>query len=154
MTSADDDALYMRQAIALARRQLGRTGSNPPVGCVLVSDGRVIGEGATADGGRPHAEEQALAQAGPDAAGAVAYVTLEPCGERSSGEASCAERLAAARVARVAIACEDPSPFASGRGLERLRLAGTPVTTGLLEDEAAGLYADYLAGLAGPGPLA
>ncbi len=154
MTTADDDVLHMRRAIALARRQLGRTGSNPAVGCVLVRDGRVIGEAATADGGRPHAEEQTLAQAGPDAAGAVAYITLEPCGARSSGAPSCAERLAGARVSRVAIACEDPSRMASGRGLERLRVCGTPVTVGLLTDEAAELYADYLRGLAAPDPLA
>ncbi|MDB5492824.1 MAG: ribD, partial [Phenylobacterium sp.] len=84
-----DDQTYMRRAIALARAKLGRTAENPAVGCVIVRDGEIIGEGATGDGGRPHAEEVALDQAGPSARGATAYVTLEPCGARSSGAASC-----------------------------------------------------------------
>ena len=86
------DETHMRRAIALARRRLGLTGSNPSVGCVIVSGETVIGEAATAQGGRPHAEEQALDMAGPAAVGATAYVSLEPCGERSSGAASCADR--------------------------------------------------------------
>jgi diaminohydroxyphosphoribosylaminopyrimidine deaminase/5-amino-6-(5-phosphoribosylamino)uracil reductase len=81
--------------------------------------------------------------AGLRARGATAYVTLEPCGARSSGAASCSERLAAAGVTRVVIACEDPSTFASGRGLERLRAAGVAVESGLLADEARALYVDY-----------
>jgi diaminohydroxyphosphoribosylaminopyrimidine deaminase/5-amino-6-(5-phosphoribosylamino)uracil reductase len=113
------------------------------VGCVLVKDGAVVGEAVTALGGRPHAEEQALAAAGPAARGAVAYVTLEPCGARSSGAASCAERLAQAGVARVLVACEDASKFAAGQGAERLAAAGIAVETGLLADEAQALYANY-----------
>jgi diaminohydroxyphosphoribosylaminopyrimidine deaminase/5-amino-6-(5-phosphoribosylamino)uracil reductase len=143
------DADHMSTALDLARRQLGRTGSNPAVGCVLVNGGRVVGEAATADGGRPHAEELALAAAGPAARGADAFVTLEPCAERSSREPSCAERLIAAGVARVAVAwSQDPSPKASGRGLDRLRAAGVTVETGLMETEAAELYADYIRALA------
>src|SRR5690606_22419368 len=111
----------MRRAIGLARAQLGRTAENPAVRCVIVKDGRIVGEGATADGGRPHAEELALAEAGEAAAGAVAYVTLEPCGQRSAGGIACAVRLENARVAEVVIACEDASPFAAGQGIERLR---------------------------------
>jgi diaminohydroxyphosphoribosylaminopyrimidine deaminase/5-amino-6-(5-phosphoribosylamino)uracil reductase len=141
----DED--HMRRAIALARGRLGLTGANPSVGCVIVKDGRVLAEAATGEGGRPHAEEQALAAAGAAAAGAVAYVTLEPCGARSTGATSCADRLAAAGVARVLVAAADPSPYASGRGLERLRQAGVPVGTGLLAEEAAALYADYAARL-------
>src|SRR3954467_4310994 len=99
----------MRRAIDLARVNLGRTGSNPSVGCVIVRDGAVVGEGATGEGGRPHAEEVALDRAGAAARGATAYVTLEPCGQRSSGAASCGERLAGAGVARVVIACADAS---------------------------------------------
>jgi diaminohydroxyphosphoribosylaminopyrimidine deaminase/5-amino-6-(5-phosphoribosylamino)uracil reductase len=137
-----DDERHMRRAIALARAQVGLTGDNPAVGCVIVRDGAVIGEAATAHGGRPHAEEQALDLAG-DARGATAYVTLEPCGERSSGAASCGERLAAAGVARVVIAAADASTLAAGRGVARLREAGVAVETGLLADEAAALYADY-----------
>src|ERR1700744_2304001 len=116
---SDDDDIWMRRAISLAARNLGLTGDNPGVGCVIVRDGAVAGEGATAPGGRPHAEELALGQAGERARGATAYVPREPCGERSSGVASCGERLAAAGVARVVIACEDASVMAHGRGLER-----------------------------------
>jgi diaminohydroxyphosphoribosylaminopyrimidine deaminase/5-amino-6-(5-phosphoribosylamino)uracil reductase len=133
----------MRRAIALARTNLGRTGANPSVGCVIVAGGTVVGEGATGVGGRPHAEEAALDQAGAAARGAVAYVTLEPCAERSSGAASCSERLAMAGVARVVVACADPSVLAAGRGLARLRAAGVEVELGLLADEAAPLYSAY-----------
>ena len=136
---------FMRRAIAVARGNEGLTEPNPSVGCVLAKDGVIIAEAATAPGGRPHAEEQALAAAGESARGATAYVTLEPCGARSSGAAACADRLAAAGVARVEVACEDPSPFASGRGTERLRAAGIPVETGLLAEEAAPIYAHWLA---------
>src|SRR5437868_6650144 len=106
----DEDA--MRRAIALARAQLGRTGDNPAVGCVIVANGAVVGEGATGDGGRPHAEEQALAMAGDAARGGTAYVTLEPCAERSSGALSCSAMLAQAGVARVVAACRDASVYA------------------------------------------
>jgi diaminohydroxyphosphoribosylaminopyrimidine deaminase/5-amino-6-(5-phosphoribosylamino)uracil reductase len=147
--AASTDIEHMRRAIALARGRLGRTGENPAVGCVIVApDGKVVGEAATAEGGRPHAEEQALAAAGERARGAVAYVTLEPCGARSSGGIACAERLAAAGVARVAVACADPSPHASGRGLTRLLAAGVAVEPGLLAGEAGELYAEYAARLA------
>lgn len=141
--SSAADSQHMRRAIALARTNLGLTGSNPSVGCVLVRDGVVVGEGVTAAGGRPHAEEQAIDQAGENARGAVAYVTLEPCGARSSGAASCSERLVRAGVAEVVIACEDASPFASGQGAERLAANGVRVRMGVLAEEAAGLYADY-----------
>jgi diaminohydroxyphosphoribosylaminopyrimidine deaminase/5-amino-6-(5-phosphoribosylamino)uracil reductase len=138
-----DEAAFMRRAIALAARNVGLTGENPSVGCVLVKDGVVIAEAATAPGGRPHAEEQALAAAGADACGALAFVTLEPCGVRSSGQPSCAERLARAGVARVIVACEDASKFAAGRGEARLRDAGVPMAVGLLAEEARPLYAGY-----------
>jgi len=137
------DHNHMRRAIALAAARVGLTAENPAVGCVIVRDGQVVGEAATAEGGRPHAEEQALARAGEAARGAVAYVTLEPCGARSGGSASCSELLAAAGVARVVIACADASAFAGGTGSDRLRRAGIAVETGLLETEASALYADY-----------
>ena len=140
--SSDEEA--MRRAIELARTRVGLTGENPSVGCVVVKGGEVLGEGVTGEGGRPHAEEQALAAAGAAAAGATAYVTLEPCGARSSGAPACSARLAAAGVARVVVACEDPSAFASGQGTERLRAAGVEVVLGLLGDEAAPLYAAYI----------
>ncbi|MBW8813100.1 MAG: riboflavin biosynthesis protein RibD [Caulobacterales bacterium] len=134
----------MRRAIALAQAQLGRTAENPAVGCVLVKDGVVVGEGATGDGGRPHGEEVALAAAGSAARGATAYVTLEPCAHRSTGAASCSERLVAAGVARVVVAAADASAYAAGEGARRLRAAGVPVEEGLLGDAAAAaLYGDY-----------
>ncbi|RYF88516.1 MAG: riboflavin biosynthesis protein RibD, partial [Caulobacteraceae bacterium] len=101
------DETHMRRAIALAEAQLGRTAPNPAVGCVIVRDDLVVGEGATGDGGRPHAEELALSQAGNKAKGATAYVTLEPCGERSGGGASCSSLLIAHGVSRVVVASAD-----------------------------------------------
>lgn len=141
--TAPSDREYMGRAIALARTHLGLTGANPSVGCVIVKDGVVVGEGVTAVGGRPHAEEQALDQAGEKAGGASAYVTLEPCGARSSGAPSCSQRLVTSAVAEVIIACEDASVLASGQGAERLRAAGVSVRLGVLAAEAAGLYVDY-----------
>ena len=144
------DPAHMRRAIALARTHLGLTTPNPVVGCVIVQGDAVVGEGVTAPGGRPHAEEQALDQAGDRARGAVAYVTLEPCGQRSAGHASCSERLVQAGVTRVVVACDDASPLAAGRGPARLKAANIAVETGFLNQEAAFLYADYLPGPGGP----
>jgi diaminohydroxyphosphoribosylaminopyrimidine deaminase/5-amino-6-(5-phosphoribosylamino)uracil reductase len=143
LSSADE--AWMRRAIELARTNLGRTADLPVVGCVLVKDGKVVGEGVTAEGGSGslHAEERALDEAGEAARGATAYVTLEPCGERRAGHASCSQRLVEAGVSRVAVACEDASPLASGRGLARLRDAGVAVETGLLAAEAERLYTRY-----------
>jgi pyrimidine deaminase RibD-like protein len=133
----------MRRAIALARPGVGRTGDNPSVGCVLLGPEGPVGEGATAEGGRPHAEELALAAAGAAARGATAVVTLEPCARRSLPGTSCTDRLLAAGVRRVVIACRDASVFAGGEGEVRLRAAGVEVETGLLESEALVLYARY-----------
>jgi pyrimidine deaminase RibD-like protein len=138
-----DDVTHMRRAIELARAGVGRTGDNPSVGCVIVQDSRVLAEAATGPGGRPHAEEQALQALGGQAPGATVYVTLEPCAERSSAAPSCAERLAAAGVARVVVACQDPSPMAGGRGMNHLRVAGLRIDLGVLHAEAAPLYAAY-----------
>lgn len=140
---APTDADWMGRAIALARPRVGRTGDNPAVGCVIVANGVVVGEAATGVGGRPHAEEQALDQAGEAARGAIAYVTLEPCSERSNGAASCSERLAAAGVARVVAAASDASVMAAGAGLRRLAAAGVAVEQGLLAETAAELYGAY-----------
>ena len=133
----------MRRAIALARAQVGRTGDNPAVGCVIARDGEVVGEGVTGEGGRPHGEEAALAAAGERARDATAYVTLEPCAQRSAGGVSCSERLAAAGVARVVVATTDASVFAAGRGVRRLRDAAIEVDQGVLRPEADDLYAAY-----------
>ncbi|MGZ3305320.1 MAG: DUF559 domain-containing protein [Asticcacaulis sp.] len=132
----EQDSKFMRRAIELAMARMGRTWPNPPVGCVIVKDGIVIGEGATGDGGQPHAEEIALDAAGDAAKGATAYVTLEPCGQRSSGAASCSEKLIAAGIERVVYACADPSPLASHQGPRRMHDAGIIVECGLLADEA------------------
>lgn len=142
--SGTADQEFMRRAVALAKDQMGRTWPNPAVACVVVKDGEVIAEAATAPGGRPHAEEQAVPAAGERAKGATAYVTMEPCGARSSGRTSCAQYLIDSGVERVVIACLDPSPFAAGRGVERVRGKGLQVETGVLADEAAVLYEGYL----------
>jgi diaminohydroxyphosphoribosylaminopyrimidine deaminase/5-amino-6-(5-phosphoribosylamino)uracil reductase len=130
----------MRRAISAARGMLGRTWPNPVVGCVIAQGDEVLAETVTASGGRPHAEEQALDLAGLRAGGATVYVSLEPCGERRTGAASCSERLVEAGVARVVIAADNPDPLSAGRGVERLRQAGVPVETGFLAGEAEALY--------------
>lgn len=132
---------FMRRAIGLARP--GKTWPNPSVGCVLVRDGRIVGEGTTGDGGRPHAEEVALDAAGDNAKSATAYVTLEPCGQRSTPRPSCSERLLAAGVVKVVYACDDPSPLASHLGPQRLKDAGITVEGGLLAEEASHLIAPF-----------
>ncbi|ESQ80229.1 bifunctional diaminohydroxyphosphoribosylaminopyrimidine deaminase/5-amino-6-(5-phosphoribosylamino)uracil reductase RibD [Asticcacaulis sp. YBE204] len=134
----------MQRALEIGLFQLGRTIPNPSVGCVIIRDGMVIAEGATGDGGRPHAEEAALATLDNKAEGATAYVTLEPCGERSNGGCSCSQLLVEAGVKRVVFACEDPSPYASHIGTERLKAAGIAVETGLMADECAALIADFI----------
>ena len=99
----------MRAALALARRSLGRTWPNPAVGCVIVQDGKIVGRGRTRDGGRPHAEVDALNQAGEAARGATVYVTLEPCSHFGKSP-PCADALIKAGVAKVVSAMEDPNP--------------------------------------------
>jgi diaminohydroxyphosphoribosylaminopyrimidine deaminase/5-amino-6-(5-phosphoribosylamino)uracil reductase len=134
------DERHMRRALAAAYARLGRTWPNPVVGCVIAWGDTVLATTTTADGGRPHAEEQALALIGEAARGATAYVTLEPCGQRSSDTPSCSERLALAGIARVVIAADNPSPLSAGRGLVRLAEAGVPFETGFLADETELLY--------------
>lgn len=137
------DLDFMQRALYLATQGVGLTGDNPTVGCVIVRDDVVIAQGRTGNGGRPHAEEQAVALA--DVRGATAYVTLEPCAKRSNGTASCADRLIEAGVARVVIAASDPHPFASGVGVERLLAAGVSVDVGLMAEEAHAQNADFFA---------
>lgn len=133
----------MRLAIALARRGLGRTWPNPAVGCVLAREGRIVGRGTTGDGGRPHAETIALAQAGGACAGATAYVSLEPCSHHGRTP-PCAEALVKAGVRRVVMAIEDPDPRVSGAGRALLERAGIAVEEGLLADEAREVNAGFL----------
>ncbi|HVA83902.1 MAG TPA: bifunctional diaminohydroxyphosphoribosylaminopyrimidine deaminase/5-amino-6-(5-phosphoribosylamino)uracil reductase RibD [Candidatus Binataceae bacterium] len=137
------DLRFMRSALALARRMLGRTSPNPAVGCVIVRGGRIVGQGATAAGGRPHAEAVALARAGARARGATAYVSLEPCAHQGR-TAPCARALVEAGVRRVVAGCVDPYPPVRGRGIAILRAAGVAVTSGVLEDECRRLNAGFI----------
>lgn len=131
----------MGMALSLGRRGLGNVWPNPNVGCVVVRDGRVIGRGWTARGGRPHAETQALS--GIDARGATAYVTLEPCAHHGKTP-PCVDALIAAGVKRVVVAIEDPDPRVCGKGFERLKAAGVDVTIGVRADEARADMAGFL----------
>ncbi len=126
----------MRAALALARRSLGRTWPNPAVGCVIVKDGSVIARGRTRDGGRPHAEVEALSRAGEAARGATVYVTLEPCAHHGRTP-PCAEALVKAGVAKVVSAVEDPDPRVKGEGHAILKAAGIAVEVGEGATEAA-----------------
>ena len=143
MKDGKDDIGHMRAALALGARGLGTTWPNPSVGCVIVRDGLVAGRGRTARGGRPHAETQALEQAGNAARGATAYVTLEPCANWGQTP-PCSGALIDAGIARVVVATLDPDPRVDGRGVAWLREAGVSVEVGLLGEEARaqhlGLY--------------
>lgn len=129
------DQHHMLHALRLAATGTGRTAPNPSVGCIIVKDDRVVGAARTDDGGRPHAETQALAQAGDAAKGATVYSTLEPCAHHGVTP-PCAEALVAAGVARVVIAAIDPDPRVASAGVRILRKAGIEVTTGVCEEEA------------------
>lgn len=133
----------MAAAIRLSRRHLGLTGTNPSVATLIVADGVIAGRGVTARGGRPHAETQALAEAGERARGATAYVTLEPCAHHGRTP-PCAEALVSAGVTRVVGAASDPDPRVAGRGYAILRAAGIEVLEGVLADEAADQLRGYL----------
>lgn len=142
----------MRAALALARRSLGRTWPNPAVGCVIVKDGRIVARGRTQDGGRPHAEVDALDKAGDAARGATVYVTLEPCSHFGKSP-PCADALVRAGVARVVSAMEDPNPRVNGQGHARLREAGIAVEVGEGAREAAEINAGFLLRLRAGRPL-
>lgn len=138
---------FMLQAIALGHRGLGRTASNPAVGCVIVdADARVIATGWTQEGGRPHAETHALSQAQASTQGAHAYVTLEPCAHH--GETGpCAQALIDAGIAKVSIAHQDPDHRVAGKGIAMLRAAGIVVETDHCAEEAARLHQGFFARL-------
>jgi diaminohydroxyphosphoribosylaminopyrimidine deaminase/5-amino-6-(5-phosphoribosylamino)uracil reductase len=141
---AEKDRAHMRAALALAARRLGETWPNPAVGCVIVgAEGRVVGRGATAPGGRPHAETEALAMAGAASRGASAYVTLEPCCHTGQTP-PCTGALIEAGIARVVVALRDPDPRVNGAGIDALRAAGIAVEEGVLADEAADLAAGFV----------
>lgn len=135
----------MGEALALANEARGQSAPNPNVGCVVVSpSSRVVGHGATAVGGRPHAEAVALRQAGKKAAGATIYVTLEPCAHESPRGPACTELLLKAKPARVVIAMRDPDPRTTGKGINRLRKAGIEVKLGVGREEAKRSLAGWL----------
>lgn len=146
MTSTEQgvlDAAYMARALELARKGVYSTHPNPRVGCVIVRDGAIVGEGWHVRTGEPHAEVHALRQAGDKAKGATAYVTLEPCSHHGRTP-PCADALVNAGVARVVAAMQDPNPDVAGRGLLRLMNAGIAVQSGVLESEARALNKGFL----------
>lgn len=145
--TADAQALLdqrsMARALELARKGVYSTHPNPRVGCVIVADGQIVGEGWHARAGEPHAEVHALRQAGAKARGATTYVTLEPCSHHGRTP-PCAEALVQAGVARVVAAMQDPNPQVAGRGLARLQEAGIEVVCGVLEGEARELNVGFI----------
>lgn len=137
------DVKMMKRAITLARKGVGKTAPNPAVGCVIVKDGVIIGEGWHRKAGTPHAEIHALQQAGASARGADLYVTLEPCSHFGKTP-PCADAVIAAGVARVFVGMIDPNPKVSGAGIERLRTANVEVIAGLLETECRELNLPFI----------
>ncbi|MFJ3484525.1 bifunctional diaminohydroxyphosphoribosylaminopyrimidine deaminase/5-amino-6-(5-phosphoribosylamino)uracil reductase RibD [Pseudomonas sp. NPDC090202] len=137
------DAFYMARALELARNGVYSTHPNPRVGCVIVRDGEIVGEGWHVRAGEPHAEVHALRQAGDKAKSATAYVTLEPCSHHGRTP-PCAEALVNAGVGRVVAAMQDPNPDVAGRGLLRLMSAGIAVQSGVLEGEARAINKGFL----------
>ena len=132
----------MDMAFELAERGRGATSPNPVVGAVIVKDGEIVGAGYHERYGGPHAEVNALAQAGPRASGATLYVTLEPC-SISGKTPPCTDAIVAAGIARTVVPVEDPNPRVSGRGVSILREAGLKVDLGLRREEARALNAPY-----------
>lgn len=143
MFSADDHR-YMARALELARRGLWSTDPNPRVGCVIVNQGRIVGDGWHRRAGEDHAERLALTAAGDAARGATVYVTLEPCCHHGRTP-PCADALIAAGVAEVVIAMTDPNPLVAGGGIARLEAAGIRVRNGLMQDAAVALNRGFVA---------
>lgn len=139
----NSDIHHMKSALSLARRGLGCVWPNPSVGCVIVQGDCVIARARTADGGRPHAETQALAQVGALAKGATLYVTLEPCTHHGQ-TAPCVEAIIAAGIVRVVIGSLDVDPRVSGKSIALLEVAGIKVTQGVLEDECRALNIGFI----------
>ncbi|MEE5060936.1 bifunctional diaminohydroxyphosphoribosylaminopyrimidine deaminase/5-amino-6-(5-phosphoribosylamino)uracil reductase RibD [Pseudomonas alliivorans] len=137
------DVHYMARALELARKGLYSTHPNPRVGCVIVREGQIVGEGWHALAGEPHAEVHALRQAGEQARGATAYVTLEPCSHHGRTP-PCADALVNAGITRVVASMQDPNPEVAGRGLLRLMTAGIAVQCGVLEAEARALNKGFI----------
>ena len=130
------DEKYMRQALEIAKYAIGRTSPNPMVGAIVVRDSRVVGQGWHRQAGSPHAEINALQQAGTLAQGATMYVTLEPCSHYGRTP-PCADTLISAGIKKVVVAMNDPNPLVAGKGLKKLREVGIEVVEGVLSVEAA-----------------
>jgi len=144
-----DDLKFMKEALALGESARGSSAPNPNVGCVIVSpSGKIVGRGATARGGRPHAEQIALNQAGRRAKGATVYATLEPCAHDSPRGPACTDLLLKAKPARVVLALKDPDPRTSGKGIRRLRAAGIEVKLGVGREAAKRSLSGWLTRLA------
>jgi diaminohydroxyphosphoribosylaminopyrimidine deaminase / 5-amino-6-(5-phosphoribosylamino)uracil reductase len=138
----------MAEAIRLGESARGRTAPNPNVGCVIVAGGRIVGQGATAPGGRPHAEAVGLKAAGKKARGATLYTTLEPCAHASERGPTCSLAIAEAGIARVVAAIRDPDPRTAGLGFRILRKAGVKVKTGVGKTAAEASLAGFLTRIA------
>lgn len=138
-----NDERFMRLALALGRRNLGHTWPNPAVGAVIVKDGVILARGWTQDGGRPHAEIEALRRAKKTAQGATMYVSLEPCSHQGKTP-PCADAIIRAGIARVVSAMEDPNPDVAGQGHERLRAKGVTVDIGLGAEEAQRVHTGHI----------
>jgi diaminohydroxyphosphoribosylaminopyrimidine deaminase/5-amino-6-(5-phosphoribosylamino)uracil reductase len=138
LTQNDQDERFMQRALRLAAETIGLASPNPQVGCVITRNGQIIAEGAHRYDQRDHAEIVALQHAGEAAAGATAYVTLEPCSHHGR-TGPCADALIAARIARVVIATRDPNPLVAGQGILRLLDAGVEITVGILQQQAQDL---------------
>lgn len=147
MTELTQDQIWMRRAIELARQGQYSTKPNPNVGCVIVKDGIIVGEGFHPKAGQPHAEVFAMRQAGEQGRGATAYVTLEPCAHYGRTP-PCAKGLVEAGVAKVIVACPDPNPLVAGKGVQILKDAGIDVEMGICEDEAHSLNDGFLKAMA------
>ncbi|MEO1678046.1 MAG: bifunctional diaminohydroxyphosphoribosylaminopyrimidine deaminase/5-amino-6-(5-phosphoribosylamino)uracil reductase RibD [Pseudomonadota bacterium] len=143
MALSAQDRRYIELAVRLGAQGAGRAWPNPSVGCVIVKDGRVLGRAATAPGGRPHAETQALARAGAAAAGATAYVSLEPCAH-DGATPPCAGALVAAGIVRVVTALTDPDPRTAGKGHAALAAAGVEVVADVAPEIARAAHRGFL----------
>ena len=141
--SLEEHQRWMRLALTESRKALPACAPNPPVGCVIVSEGQLVSSGYTCPPGQPHAEAMALRDLPCPANGVTVYVTLEPCSFEGRTP-SCAKALAACGVGRVYVGMVDPDPRNQGRGIDILRAAGIPVDVGLLEDEVEELLSPYL----------
>jgi diaminohydroxyphosphoribosylaminopyrimidine deaminase/5-amino-6-(5-phosphoribosylamino)uracil reductase len=152
MSHTEDDERLMAAVLSLSRRGLGLTAPNPSVGALVVKDGRIIGRGVTGRGGRPHAETQALLEAGESAKVATLYVSLEPCSHHGKTP-PCADAIIAAGITRVVSALEDPNPHVAGDGHRRLRAESIEVVTGICEDQARRLHLGHILSVTAGRPM-